>query len=250
MINDNWKAEDYAFHARFVSDLSQEVIRDLSPQQGETILDLGCGDGVLSREIMRQGCNVIGVDSSPDFVSAAHSIGVDARLCDAQSIEFDGEFDAVFSNAALHWMKRQREVSFRVHRALKPGGRFVAEMGGQGNIATLSEAMHTALDEIGIDFSQRNPWTFPDPGSHAKLLSEVGFEVRKCKLRDRTTPLPTDIHGWLATFTRKLLSDLDAAAREAVTNRIAELCRPKLCGPDETWKVDYVRLNFVAIKSD
>ena len=248
MTDDDWNARDYSHHARFVSNLSQEVMQDLSPKRGETILDLGCGDGVLTRRIMDSGCTVIGIDSSPDFVSAARSLGVDARLCDAQSIEFDGMFDAVFSNAALHWMKRQREVGLRVHRALKPGGRYVAEMGGQGNIDMLGKAMATALAEIGIDYSRRNPWTFPDPKSHSDLLSGIGFEVRKCRLRDRPTPLPTDIHGWLSIFARQLLSGLDPAARKSVVNRIVELCRPDLCGKDGTWWVDYVRLNFVAVK--
>ena len=248
MIDDNWNASDYSRHARFVSDLSGEVMQDLSPKQGECILDLGCGDGVLTRRIMDRGCAVIGIDASPDLVSAARSLGVDARLCDAQSIEFDGMFDAVFSNAALHWMKRQREVGLRVHRALKPGGRYVAEMGGRGNIDILSRAMATALAEIGIDYSLCNPWTFPDPKSHSDLLSGIGFDVRKCELRDRPTPLPTDIHGWLSIFARQLLSGLDATARKTVVNRIVDLCRPELHRSDGTWWVDYVRLNFVAVK--
>lgn len=248
MIDDSWNAGDYSRHARFVSDLSGEVMQDLSPKRGESILDLGCGDGVLTRRIMDRGCAVIGIDSSPDFVSAARSRGVDARLCDAQSIEFDGMFNAVFSNAALHWMKRQHEVGSRVHRALKPGGRYVAEMGGQGNIDRLSRAIATALAEVGIDYSLCNPWTFPDPKSHSDMLSGIGFDVRKCRLRDRPTPLPTDIHGWLSIFARQMLSGLDEAVRKTVLNRIVELCRPELCGSDGTWWVDYVRLNFVAVK--
>ena len=246
--DDYWKSEDYASHASYVSQLSQEVMQDLAPQRGEQILDLGCGDGALAEVLMGLGCHVVGIDSSASLVEAAKNRGVKARLDDAQAIEDDAAFDAIFSNAALHWMPAQVALSQRVFRALKPGGRFVAEMGGSGNIAQIRAAMTEALAEIGIAFADRNPWTFPTSEKHRALLEKIGFRVTKCALRDRPTLLPTDVRGWFVTFSQQILDDLDFDRREAVIDRMVELCRPGLCDAAGRWTVDYVRLNFVAEK--
>ncbi len=248
MADDHWKAEDYASHASFVSQLSNEVMKDLSPRAGERILDLGCGDGELAEFLLTLGCHVIGIDSSASFVEAARARGIEAILGDAQEIDFDSEFDAVFSNAAMHWMPHQWALALRVFRALKPGGRFVAELGGAGNISRLRTAMSTALAEFGIDFAARNPWTFPTPQDQRARLENAGFRVVKCILRDRPTVLPTDVRGWLLTFGQEILADLDAASRETIIGRMVELCRPVLCDAAGKWTVDYVRLNFVAVK--
>ena len=248
MTRDHWNPETYRRNAAFVPELANTAIRDLASRQGERLLDIGCGDGVLTRHLMDLGCIVIGIDSSPAFVEAARSRGVDARLCDAQEIEFEDEFDAVFSNAALHWMQHQYQLSNRVYRALKSGGRFVVEMGGEGNIRTIGRALAIAMDEHGLDFEARNPWTFPNPMTHAQMLTNVGFEVRKCELRQRPTVLPTDLRGWLVTFSQELLAGHDHQVRDAVMDRTVELCRPNLCGDNGSWTVDYVRLNFIAVK--
>lgn len=250
MVVDHWRADDYASHASYVSSLSDRVMRDLAPQPGEAVLDLGCGDGELARELMNAGCRVVGIDSSESLVASAVRRGVDAHVGDAQVIDFDEEFDAVFSNAALHWMPRQAELASRAHRALKPGGRFVVEMGGKGNIARLRSAMTLALSEIGKDFNSRDPWTFPEPDAQRYLLEKTGFVVRDVELRERPTVLPTDVRGWLVTFTHEILADLDAAERERVIDRMVEICRPDMCDAEGRWTVDYVRLNFVATKPD
>jgi SAM-dependent methyltransferase len=128
-----WQAERYAAHARFVADLGMPVVEQLlAPQAGERVLDLGCGDGVLTAKLAGLGCAAVGVDAGPDMVRAARALGVDARVVDGHALAFDREFDAVFSNAALHWMKADPDaVVAGVARALRPGGRFVAEMGGR-----------------------------------------------------------------------------------------------------------------------
>src|SRR5690606_30524386 len=128
---------------------------------GERILDLGCGDGVLTREIAERGCEVVGVDSSPEMVEAARALGTDARLMDGHCLSFESEFNAVFSNAALHWMNRPDEVLEGVARALKPGGRFVGEFGGDGNIREVLRGIRGALGDRGVDFDRLNPWYFP-----------------------------------------------------------------------------------------
>ncbi len=248
MTNDYWEAEDYANHASYVSQLSQQVMKDLSPSKGEAILDLGCGDGELAKVMADLGCQVVGVDASQNLIDVALSRGIDARVMDAQEIDFDSDFDAAFSNAALHWMPRQEELVHRVYKALKPGGRFVAEMGGQGNIAKVCGALSTALSEIGEDFASRNPWVFPSDQEYQALLQEAGFTVKKVVLRDRPTLLPTDVRGWMVTFTKEMLSDLDESTCQQVIDRMVEICRPELCDADNNWTVDYRRLNFIAIK--
>lgn len=248
MEKDYWKADDYNSHARFVSQLTQEVITDLSPKRGDAILDLGCGDGVLTKELVQFGCSVTAIDNSPDFVKSARARGINALLQDSQTIAFDGEFDAVFSNAAMHWMPRQSELIGRVYRALKPGGRFVAEMGGAGNIAHLLKAMTAALGELGIDFADRNPWTFPNAQEQRRRLEKSGFRVDKCRLRDRPTLLPTDVRGWFVTFCQAIIADIETETREKLINRMVEHCRDALCDVSGNWTIDYVRLNFVAVK--
>src|SRR5258708_1107899 len=147
MAEQTWNPKDYQQNARFVSDLGIGVLELLAPKAGERILDLGCGDGVLSKKLADLGCSVVGVDTSPDLIKAALALGLDARLMDGQALIFQSEFDAVFSNAALHWMKQIEKVIEGVARALKPGGRFVAEMGGKGNVDTIEKAMRQALQK-------------------------------------------------------------------------------------------------------
>src|SRR5215469_14834213 len=132
-----WSAERYAATANFVPTLGTPVVTLLDPRPGERILDLGCGDGVLTERIVAAGAGVVAVDAAPDMVAAARARGLDARVVPGQGLAFDAEFDAVFSNAALHWMRPPEAVLAGVHRALRPSGRFVAEMGGHNNTAAI-----------------------------------------------------------------------------------------------------------------
>src|SRR3984957_20609780 len=129
-----WNTEAYATNGRFVADLASGVVELLAPQAGEAILDLGCGDGALTEKIAATGAVVTGADASAAMVAAARTRGLKVVEVSATEMQFDAQFDAVFSNAALHWMPDAEAVLAAVHRALKPGGRFVAEMGGMGNI--------------------------------------------------------------------------------------------------------------------
>src|SRR5262249_10134177 len=149
--------------ARFVADLGEPVVELLAPRPGERILDLGCGDGVLTEKLVQMGCSVVGVDGSPLQIAAARARGLDAHVLDGERLTFTHEFDAVFSNAALHWMKRADDTIAGVYRALRPGGRFVAECGGHGCVATIAGALHAALGRRGIDGARVNPWYFPTP---------------------------------------------------------------------------------------
>jgi trans-aconitate methyltransferase len=247
----DWSATGYAENARFVADLGSDVLTMLAPAPGEHILDLGCGDGALTRKIAAAGATIVGVDGAPDMVRAARAVGVDAHIMDCQKLTFDGEFDAVFSNAALHWMPDGAAVIMGVFRALRPGGRFVGEFGGHGNIAAIVTALNAVLTARGLDAGLIRRW-YPTAERYATMLREGGFEVASAVLIPRPTKLPTGIRGWLETFATPLLSDLPGLAaqldRAALMEEVAGLLAPALRTDTGEWIADYVRLRFKALK--
>ena len=243
-----WDPDRYARSARFVADLGMPVVELLNPQPGERILDLGCGDGALTEKLAAFGCLVVGVDGSAEQIEAARKRGLDAHVVDGQALSYDNEFDAVFSNAALHWMKHSDAVLAGVWQALKPGGRFVAECGGAGNIATIVAAVYQALQSRGIDPEPINPWYFPTPKIYTKQLQVPGFVVTSMDLIPRPTPLPGDIIDWLEIFTGTFLNAVPDACRSAALYEIRDVLRPDLCDAEGKWTADYVRLRFVATK--
>jgi trans-aconitate methyltransferase len=244
----SWSPEQYAQQARFVSDLGMPVVELLAPRAGERILDLGCGDGSLTKKLVELGCQVVGVDASPAMVAAAQMLGLDARVMDGQSLPFEQEFDAVFSNAALHWMPQTDVVIAGIWRSLKPGGRFVGECGGSGNTATVVHTLAYALQRRGLNADAVNPWYFPTVEEYRHKLEAQGFVVGTIALIPRPTPLPGDIVGWLETFAQSFMAPLPRADRDAFLAEVAELCRPTLCDSQGQWTVDYVRLRFAATR--
>ncbi|MCS6927539.1 MAG: class I SAM-dependent methyltransferase [Candidatus Binatia bacterium] len=248
MAVQRWDPVRYARNARFVAELGMPVVELLHPQPGERILDLGCGDGALTEKLAAYGCHVVGVDNSPEQVDAARARGLEAYVMDGQQLTFTNEFDAVFSNAVLHWMKRADDVIAGVWRALKPGGRFVAECGGAGNIRTIQTALYTVLGRRGIDAAAVNPWYYPTPEEYHQRLTAGGFRVTYIALIPRPTLLPGDIADWLDTFAESFLSVVPAAERAAVIEEIRALLRPDLCDAHGQWIADYVRLRFAAVK--
>jgi SAM-dependent methyltransferase len=244
----HWSASRYAETAHFVPALGEAVLALLAPQPGERILDLGCGDGVLTEKIAAAGAEVVAVDAAPDMIAAARSRGLDAHVLDGHRLTFDAEFDAVFSNAALHWMRRIDVVLAGVHRALKPGGRFVAELGGHGNTAAIMVAIAAVLARSGLDATRLNPWYFPSAAAFRARLEAAGFTVDEIALVPRPTPLPTSLEDWLANFTEDFLGPLSEAARRVAPAQIAALCRPVLMDETGTWIADYVRLRFRAVR--
>ncbi len=248
MASQTWNPKDYDQNARFVSDLGIGVLDLLAPQPGERILDLGCGDGVLTKKIRDLGNEIVGVDASPEFIQASRALGLDARWMDGQALTFTGEFDAVFSNAALHWMKRSEEVIRGVHRALRPGGRFVAEMGGEGNIARIERATREALQKRSLSDQAPDPNFYPSPGQYRSLLENAGFRVERMEHFLRPTPLPKDMKTWLRTFRKSYLTLLEPNEIEPFLEEIQEALRPDLCDSQGRWTADYVRLRFKAVK--
>ena len=242
-----WSPDTYDEHARFVSDLAGEVLNWLAPRSGERILDLGCGDGVLTEQLKNRGCRVIGVDASAGMIAAARARGLDARVADAHELAFDGEFDAVFSNAALHWMIKPGKVLDGVARALMPDGRFVAEFGGHGNVAAITTAMRAVAKSRGGDQELAGPWFFPSVDDYRHLLDQKGFIVKRIGLFSRPTLLKTGMISWLKLFREPFFQQFGEAMDEALEEAEA-LLKPSLCDAGGRWTADYVRLRVEALR--
>jgi len=246
-VEQRWDPRRYQQNAGFVAALGAPLFDLLAPRPGERILDLGCGDGALTTRIA-EIAEVVGVDASAEQIRVARERGLDARMMDGNRLAFDGEFDAVFSNAALHWMRDPDAVIAGVWRALKPGGRFVAECGGAGNVASLMAALVAALDRRGIDGKAAVPWYFPSPEEYRARLERRGFAVESIALIPRPTPLPGALGDWLDTFAESFLAAVPPAERPLVKQEVEAALRPTLLDADGVWVTDYVRLRFAARK--
>lgn len=242
-----WSAEGYVQHASFVSVLGHEVLSLLDPKPGEAVLDLGCGDGALAERITEAGARVTGLEPDPSMASAARARGLDLFEQDAHDPFGTAEYDAIFSNAALHWMREPERVLANAHAALRPGGRLVAEQGGFGNVAAVVTALHGALGSLGHTVPERGPWDFPRPEAQQARLEAAGFTVTSMVLVPRPTPLPTGIAGWLETFAAPYFAHLPQDAHALVLARTQALLTP-LRDHEGGWWADYVRLRFVAEK--
>ena len=245
-----WNPTLYDDRAAFVSELASELVVWLRPNARERILDLGCGTGTLTAEIARRGALVTGVDSSPDMIAAAREKYAELRfeVADGQALGYSAEFAAVFSNAALHWMPRAGDVLAGVARALRPGGRFVAELGGAGCVTTVVEAVSEVLRAWHIDPADYLSWFFPRPGQYAALIEAHGLTVRELRYFDRPTPIAGEagLGTWLSMFQARLRTDLEGRWPE-LCERVSARCRPTLFR-DGHWLLDYVRLRVLATK--
>jgi len=243
-----WDPLAYGKNGKFVHGLASGVLEWLAAKPGERVLDLGCGDGQLTQRIASNGATVVGVDTSPEMVAAARSLGIVALEASAESLPFsDHAFDAAFSNAALHWVRNHDFMMAEVHRILKPGGRFVAEMGGHGNIAAIRVALAAVLERHGYGGGKDVVNYYPTPESYAERLTRHGFTVQQIALIQRPTLLPeSGMPGWLKTFRRGVLDSLPASLREKVVEETAALLEPVLRDENGNWTAYYVRLRFIA----
>lgn len=248
-----WDANLYDAKYAFVWKHGSDVVTLLAPRSHERILDLGCGTGHLTAKIADSGAQVVGVDRSPEMIAAARAAfpNLKFELADARKLPFGAEFDAIFSNATLHWIHEPARVLESVRNALRPGGRFVAEFGGKGNVGKMQSAFDQALVELHLaQLGEISPWYYPSASEYATLLENCGFEVRFMALFERPTGLADGEAGmrdWITMFGSDYLERVNSEAREQYFQRVEELLRPELFR-DGQWWADYRRLRFVAIK--
>jgi trans-aconitate methyltransferase len=249
-----WDPALYQSRAGFVASAAADLVDLLAPAPGEAILDLGCGPGDLTARIAARlgaGDRVVGFDASPEMIARARQThpGLELMVGDGQALTFEPQFDAVFSNAALHWMTRAADTARGIQRALKPGGRLVAEFGGAGCIATVRAGVAAALEPLGEDPARWLGWYFPSIADYARVLVSAGLEPRSLVLFDRPTRLEgaDGLAAWLQIFLAPLSTHLGDRWPELVRTVEAH-CRPRLFdGAD--WVLDYVRLRVRAFRS-
>jgi SAM-dependent methyltransferase len=258
MVNaaSRWSPADFAQNARFVPELGEAALTLLAPQPGELILDIGCGDGLLTSRIVEAGAHAIGLDASGEMVEAARARGIDAFVADAETLDLQnqadrfGQFDAAFTNAALHWMLDADAVASGVFAALKAGGRFVGEMGGAGNLALLRGALRAELTERGHVLPETDPAWYPDVDTFVRLYTIAGFTDIRAELIERPTPLPGGVAAWVTTFRAGLLdlAGVPEAARAEIAAAVEARAALALPRADGIVAADYVRLRFTMRK--
>ena len=257
-VTSRWSAADYARNAAFVPQLGEAALQLLAPQPGELILDIGCGDGVLTARVLEAGARVIGLDSSEEMVEAARGRGIDAFLADAETLELEkqverfGRFDAVFSNAALHWMTDADAVATGIFAMLKEGGRFVGEMGGAGNLVLLRTGIREELAERGYPLPPEDPQWYPSVEEFTRLYTTAGFTDIHAMRIDRPTDLPAGIAGWVRTFRTGWLdvAMVPEWERDDIAAAVERRLAPDLRKPDGSYFADYVRLRFTMRKPE
>ena len=253
-MTNQWDAKTYDAKHAFVYEKAKGLVDLLAPKAGERILDLGCGTGVLTAEIVACGANVLGIDRSPEMVEQARNKfpALQFEVMDATRLEFDAEFEAVFSNAVLHWILEAETVVSGIARALKPGGRFVAEFGGKGNIRRLVTAFHRAFAALGISEPEGvTPWFYPGIAEYAALLEKHGLEVRSAALFERPTALEDGTKGlenWIRLFRQTYVEKMGEELATKWIHEVERQCRAKLF-QDGDWVLDYRRLRITAHKN-
>lgn len=241
-----WDAERYQDQHSFVYKYGSSLLKVLDPKANERILDIGCGTGELTNEIQSLGAFVIGVDADAQMIQKAKSQFPNCNFIvgDARTVALDEPLDAVFSNAALHWVPEADRVVAAISRALKPGGRFVAELGGKGNVKSICQYLERAVG------SSKNPWYFPSISEYSTILESHGLEVTFANLYDRPTPLndgEAGLRNWILMFGNSFLDGLDEDAIEQVLVGAENEVRAELYN-EEQYVADYRRLRIVARK--
>jgi SAM-dependent methyltransferase len=251
MMASSWNAALYQGSHAFVWEYGRDLLQLLAPRSGEKILDLGCGTGQLTAEIARTGAQVTGADNSATMIEQArHNFPqLPFELADARSLPFPQQFDAVFSNAALHWVSDPDAAAASIARTLKPGGRFVAELGGKGNNAAVLEAAFQAMADLGVpETARQTPWYFPSVSEYALVLERNGLEVTFAALFDRPTRLEGGARGladWITMFGARLTAPLQSDLYPEFLRRLERYAAPRLFR-DGVWTVDYRRLRITA----
>ena len=239
-----WDAAEYARIGAFVAQLGEAALELLDPQAGERILDVGCGEGTLTKRIIERGATVLGIDNSPEMIAAARANGIDAVLMDAADMTFAAEFDAAFSNATLHWVLEKEQAARAIFRALKSGARFAGEMGGEGNIARLQQVVDEQMILRGyVPPVEANNW-YASPEEFAAVYESAGFGEVDARLIQRPTPIEHGIAAWVTTFRKGWFdrAGVPEEERGEIAAAVADRFRSDVA--------DYVRLRFIMRKPD
>ena len=239
----------YQAKHHYVTAAGADLVEVLDPQAGERVLDLGCGTGQLSAQIAATGAEVVGIDLSAEMIEAAREQfpSLSFAVGDARDFSFAEPFDAVFSNAALHWVKPPETALACIVACLGQGGRFVAELGGARNVATISRGLIDQLAARG--FHPQSPWYFPRLGEYARLVEQAGLRVAYASHFPRPTPLEGEsgLRDWMEMFAETLTEDVPSSMREELWDAVEAAVRPALYD-DGGWHADYWRLRVVAYK--
>ena len=242
-----WNPNTYNKHTAFVSQLALPVVDLLDPKEGEKILDVGCGEGTLAVEIERRGTKVIGVDMSAEMIEQCQAKGIEAYVGSVTDLPYNEEFNSVFSNATLHWVKDARSAVQNIAKSLKIGGRFVCEFGGEGNAYHLVSAMQEVFakhPEFGV-FD--NPWYFPSVKEYTTLLEAEGFSVEYMEITPRPTPM-NDVIYWLDIFANGMTKNLTSEQSRVFKEECREILKETIYSEEEGWMLDYKRLRVKAVK--
>lgn len=251
-MKDFWNAALYDRKHAFVSNYGEDVIELVQVVEGEHILDVGCGTGDLTNVLQQRGANVVGVDLSANMIEQACTKypHISFAVADATSLPYEGQFDCVFSNAALHWMKQPEAVAASMYNSLKEGGRIVVEFGGAGNVATMTNELIAQIRAADIAYSDEQfPWYFPTIGQYTTILENAGFRVAFACHFDRPTPLDGEagLHNWFNMFSGSLFDGVEPHVKANVFDATVTNLRDLLY-EDGTWVADYKRIRIVAYK--
>lgn len=250
--NDSWNAKLYDNKHSFVSKYGNSLVELLAPKQGEKVLDLGCGTGDLANTFYEYGVEIIGVDKSDNMVEQAilKYPPIEFLVQDATELGYHSEFDAVFSNATLHWVQPAIKALQGIYQCLKIGGRFVAEFGGKGNVQTITDEIIHQIKEAGFDFKKEQfPWFYPSIAEYSTLMEDVGFRVTFAQHYDRPTKLDGDngLKNWIAMFGNHLFNGIPEKAKNEIVTKVESNLKETLY-KDDNWIADYKRIGVIGVK--
>lgn len=252
VVKDMWDAHLYDGKHSFVSEFGHDLINMLSPKKGERILDIGCGTGDLADKLFQYEVDVTGIDKSENMINQACIKYPHIRFMakDVLEMEYNNSFDAIFSNATLHWIKEPQQALSRIYTSLKPGGRFVAEFGGKGNVQKITDEIINAFQLADIDFNMKQfPWYFPSVGEYTSLMERVGFHLTFACHFDRPTPLDEEsgLRDWITMFAGEMFKNQNEYEKERLIKHVENNLRESLY-QDGCWIADYKRIRVIGIK--
>lgn len=251
-MKDQWDAVLYDDKHSFVSKFGSSLIDLLEPKKGEKILDVGCGTGDLAKIMASAGADVIGIDLSENMIRKAKEKfpTIPFFVKDVIQLDAHNEFDAVFSNATLHWVQPPEKALANIFNSLKEGGRFVAEFGGKGNVEKITQQIFKQIKEAGIEKNIISPWYFPSIGEYSSLMESIGFRVTFAMHYDRPTPLEGEdgLRNWIAMFASQLFEGMNEESKQEIITNVENVIRPSLF-ENGTWFADYKRIRVIGVKA-